>query len=88
MPIIGEILFRHDLLVYFAVFMVFAVTFFLFKTRAGLILRAVGDNHDAARALGHSVIKIRYMAVMFGGQWRDWAGRICRWPIHRYGLKI
>lgn len=67
LPIVGAILFRHDLLVYFAVFMVIAVTFFLFKTRAGLILRAVGDNHDAAHALGHPVIKIRYMAVMFGG---------------------
>ena len=67
--------------------MVIAVTF-LFKTRAGLILRAVGDNHDAAHALGHPVIKIRYMAVMFGGAMAGLGGRICRLPIRRYGLKI
>jgi simple sugar transport system permease protein len=40
---------------------------FLFRTRSGLILRAVGDNHNSAHALGYHVITVRYLAVMFGG---------------------
>jgi ABC-type uncharacterized transport system permease subunit len=40
---------------------------FLYRTRPGLILRAVGESHDVAFALGYSVIRIRYLAVMFGG---------------------
>jgi simple sugar transport system permease protein len=39
----------------------------LFRTRAGLILRAVGENHTSAHALGYSVIGIRYFAILFGG---------------------
>ena len=39
----------------------------LYKTKAGLILRAVGDSHDAAHSIGYPVIGIRYLAVMFGG---------------------
>jgi len=66
-PIIGNILFNQDALVYLSIFMVFAVSYFLNKTRAGLILRAVGDSHDAAHAMGYSVVKIRFMAILFGG---------------------
>ncbi len=66
-PVIGPILFSQDALVYLSVAMVFLVSWFLFKTKAGLILRAVGDSHDAAHSIGYSVIGIRYMAVMFGG---------------------
>lgn len=66
-PVIGNILFNQDALVYLSIFMVVAVSYFLNKTRAGLILRAVGDSHDAAHAMGYSVIKIRFMAILFGG---------------------
>jgi len=66
-PIIGPLLFGHDVMVYMSFFAVASVAWFLTKTRAGLILRAVGTNHDAAHSLGYSVIAIRYMAVMFGG---------------------
>ncbi len=66
-PVIGEIFFNQDGLVYFSIFMVIAVMWFLNKTRAGLILRAVGDSHDAAHAMGYSVKKIRLLAIMFGG---------------------
>ncbi len=66
-PIVGNILFNQDALVYLSIFMVLAVSWFLNKTRAGLILRAVGDSHDAAHAMGYSVIKIRFMAILFGG---------------------
>lgn len=66
-PIIGDIFFNQDGLVYLSIFMVFAVWWFLTKTRAGLILRAVGDSHDAAHAMGYSVFKIRFLATLFGG---------------------
>ena len=66
-PILGEMLFSHDLVVYFSIFLVGFVGIFLKFSRGGLILRAVGENHDAAHALGYKVIRIRLMAIMFGG---------------------
>jgi len=66
-PIFGPLLFKQDFLIYFSVLMVVVVHFFLFRTRAGLILRAVGESHDAAHSIGYSVIRIRFFAVMFGG---------------------
>jgi len=50
-----------------SVILVALVSFFLFRTRSGMVLRAVGENHDAAHALGHDVLKIRMMAIAFGG---------------------
>ena len=66
-PVLGKLLFQQDFLVYLSIFMVFAVAWFLYRTRAGLILRAVGDSHDAAHAMGYSVVKIRLLATLFGG---------------------
>lgn len=67
LPVVGRILFSHDLMVYFGLLLVTAVWFMLKYTRAGLILRAVGENHDAAHALGYKVKRIRIMAILFGG---------------------
>lgn len=67
LPWVGRILFGHDLMVYFGLALVAAVWAFLKYTRAGLVLRAVGENHDAAHALGYKVIRIRVMAIAFGG---------------------
>jgi simple sugar transport system permease protein len=67
MTLIGPIVFGHDFLVYLSIAMVFAVAWFLFRTRWGLIVRAVGESHEAAHAIGYHVIAIRYAAVMFGG---------------------
>ncbi len=66
-PVLGPILFEHDALIYLSVIMVAAVAWFLYRTRAGLVLRAVGDSHEAAHAIGHPVIRVRYLAVLFGG---------------------
>lgn len=66
-PFLGPVIFNHDVLVYLSVAVVFCVWFFLTRTRAGLVLRAVGENHTAAHAIGYPVIRIRYFAVMFGG---------------------
>ncbi|OZB19657.1 MAG: ABC transporter permease [Rhodobacterales bacterium 34-62-10] len=67
LPVIGRILFSHDLMVYLGLIIVTGVWFMLKYTRAGLILRAVGENHEAAHALGYKVVRIRIMAILFGG---------------------
>lgn len=66
-PVIGPIIFQHDPMVYVGLLLIGGVWWFLSKTRGGLILRAVGENHDAAHALGYKVIKVRMMAIAFGG---------------------
>ena len=67
LPVVGPILFGHDLMLYFGIALTAAI-WALFKfTRVGLILRAVGENHEAAHALGYKVLKIRILAIMFGG---------------------
>jgi len=67
LPVIGPILFGHDLMLYLSFVLLAGVWLFLTRTRAGLTLRAVGENHDAAHALGYSVIGIRLAAIAFGG---------------------
>lgn len=73
-PVVGTLLFGQDLIFYSSWALVFAVWWFLFKTKAGLKLRSVGDNHASAHALGINVIGIRYGAVMFGGACAGLAG--------------
>ncbi len=66
-PFLGMLLFQHDIMVYLAVIMIGLCAWVLNATRIGLIIRAVGDNHDSAHALGYSVLGVRLLAVMFGG---------------------
>jgi len=66
-PVFGPLLFEHDILVYGSFALVATVAWFLSRTRAGLVLRAVGDSPESAHALGHPVIRVRYAAVLFGG---------------------
>ena len=66
-PVMGPILFSHDFTVYAALALVAGVWWFLKYTRGGLILRAVGESHDAAHALGYKVVRVRILAIMFGG---------------------
>ncbi len=73
-PLLGPLLFNQDLIFYISIFGVFGVSWFLFRSRAGLQLRAIGDSHGSAHALGISVIKTRYLAVMFGGACAGLAG--------------
>jgi simple sugar transport system permease protein len=74
LPVIGPLLFGHDPLVYFSLALAAAVSWFLFRTRGGLIVRAVGDSHASAHALGYGVIAVRYLCVMFGGACAGLAG--------------
>ncbi|EKM99519.1 ABC transporter permease [Acidocella sp. MX-AZ02] len=73
-PVLGPVLFDENILVYFAFIMLAVIAWFLNRTHAGLILRAVGDSHDAAHAMGYPVLRIRYAAVAFGGAMAGIAG--------------
>jgi simple sugar transport system permease protein len=67
LPVIGKILFGHNPLVYLSLVLFAAIQWFLFRTRAGLIVRAVGESPQSAHAIGYPVVRIRYLAVLFGG---------------------
>jgi simple sugar transport system permease protein len=73
-PLVGRIVFGQDAFVYLSLALVIGVWLFLYRTRAGLILRACGDNHLSAHALGYPVLRIRLLAVMFGGACAGLAG--------------
>ncbi|HUC49903.1 MAG TPA: ABC transporter permease [Xanthobacteraceae bacterium] len=74
LPYVGRILFGQDAFVYFSIALVIAIWMFLYRSRTGLVLRAVGDNHTSAHALGYPVLKVRTMAVLFGGACAGLAG--------------
>lgn len=74
LPLIGKLLFGQDPIFYMALLLVVGVSWFLFRTRAGLKLRSIGDNHGSAHALGINVVRTRYLAVLFGGACAGLAG--------------
>ncbi|HEX7007952.1 MAG TPA: ABC transporter permease [Alphaproteobacteria bacterium] len=74
LPILGPLLFAHDPLVYLSVAVLAGIAWFLNRSHAGLVLRAVGESHDIAHAIGYRVIRIRYLAVAFGGAMSGLAG--------------
>jgi len=76
---VGRVFFGYSPLAYFALVMVLAVGWFLNRTRAGLILRAVGENDISAHSIGYPVIPIRYAAIAFGGALAGIAGSYSRW---------
>lgn len=73
-PFLGRLLFRQDLIFYLSIALVIGIHWFLFKSRTGLKMRAIGDNHASAHALGINVIRTRYLAVLFGGACAGLAG--------------
>ena len=66
-PFVGPALFKHHPLVYVAIALVIGMTWFLNRSRAGLVLRAVGESPESAHALGYPVRRIRLLAVVMGG---------------------
>ena len=74
LPVVGRLVFGQDPLFYVSILLTAGVAWFLFRTRAGLTLRSVGDSHGSAHALGIRVIAIRYAAVVFGGACAGLAG--------------
>ncbi|MBD2683131.1 MULTISPECIES: ABC transporter permease [Nostoc] len=73
-PFLGKVLFHQDILVYASLVLAILVWWFLRSTRAGLVLRSIGESPDAADALGLPVSRVRYLAVMFGGAMAGLAG--------------
>ncbi len=66
-PIIGPALFDQQSLVYASWLLFAGVAWFLYRSRAGLVLRAVGESPTSAHSIGYPVIRIRYLATLFGG---------------------
>ena len=66
-PIIGPVVFKQDMLVYVSYILVILTAFFLYKTRAGLFLRALGENPAAVDSVGVNVFRLRYLYVAIGG---------------------
>lgn len=73
-PFLGDIVFKHDWLVYLSLLFAAGLWFVLYRTKTGLILRAVGENPAAADAAGINVFKVRYFAVIIGGMLSGAAG--------------
>ncbi|WP_340109903.1 ABC transporter permease [Pikeienuella sp. HZG-20] len=91
LPVVGRLIFGQDPLVYASLAMVFAVWWFLNRSRAGLILRAVGENHDAAHAIGHAVRRIRVAAILFGGAMAGVGGAylaVVQTPLWAEGMTV
>jgi ABC-type uncharacterized transport system permease subunit len=67
LPLVGPALFRHHPLVYLTMALALGLIWFLYRTRAGLVLRSVGESPESAHALGYPVRRIRLLAVLAGG---------------------
>ena len=74
LPLVGKLVFGEDYFVYVAIALTAAVAWWLWKTRAGLALRSVGENHSSAHALGLPVRATRFCAILFGGGCAGLAG--------------
>jgi len=74
LPVVGRLVFGLDPITYLGLALAIGVWLFLFRSRAGLVLRAVGDSHSSAHALGYRVIRVRFFAVLFGGACAGLAG--------------
>ncbi|MBK9245697.1 MAG: ABC transporter permease [Burkholderiales bacterium] len=74
LPVVGPVVFGHHLLVYVALLLVAAVAWTLFRSRIGLVLRAVGESPASAHALGVPVRGVRLAALLFGGACAGLAG--------------
>lgn len=73
-PILGQLFFQSDLLVYSSYILIFFTWFYLYRTTPGLILRSIGSQPAAAFARGHNVILMRYIYTLFGGALMGIAG--------------
>ncbi len=74
LPYVGRLLFGQDPLVYVSISLTVGVAYVLNHTRMGLVIRAVGQNHASAHALGYRVVAVRYACIAFGGATSGLAG--------------
>jgi len=73
-PLLGPVLFTQNALVYLSLMALGVTHWFLYRTKAGLVLRAVGESPEAAHAVGYRVVRIRYLATLLGGTLAGVAG--------------
>lgn len=66
-PVLGVVLFRHDVLVYFSIIVAVVLWYILYRTSWGLSVRAAGENPAAADAVGIDVARVRYICTILGG---------------------
>ena len=66
-PVLGPLLFKYHVLVYVSWALFAVIAWFLYRSRAGLVLRSIGESPESAHAIGYPVIRIRYLATLFGG---------------------
>jgi simple sugar transport system permease protein len=84
LPLVGPALFSMNLLGYAAILLVAVTAWFLFRTRAGLILRSVGESPTVAHSIGLPVIGIRYAATLYGGAMAGLAG--CYYAVAQFKM--
>ncbi|WP_445503519.1 ABC transporter permease [Microvirga sp. G4-2] len=74
LPLIGRLFFEQDLFVYGSIALTVLVALYFTRTRSGLTLRSIGENHGSAHALGLPVLRVRFLAILFGGACAGLAG--------------
>lgn len=84
LPVVGPALFSMNALGYLALILTAATTWFLYRTKSGLILRSVGESPSVAQSLGLQVIRIRYLATLFGGLMAGLAG--CYYAVAQFKM--
>ncbi len=84
LPLLGRMLFAQDALVYLSLALFAAVAWMLLRSRAGLVLQAVGENPDAASAMGLPGAPWRCSSA---APWPAWPVPTCRWPTRRCGRR-
>ena len=87
LPVVGKLLFGHNPLVYLSLVLFAAIQWFLFRTRAGLVLRAVGESPQSAHAIGYPVVASATSPCCSAARARGSAARICRSSTTRRGSK-
>ncbi|MDX2098631.1 MAG: ABC transporter permease [Leptolyngbyaceae cyanobacterium bins.59] len=73
-PILGPLLFQSDLLVYLSYLLIIGTWIFFYRTRHGLMLRAIGEQPEAAFARGQNVLWMHYLYLLIGGALMGFAG--------------
>lgn len=89
LPLIGGALFKQQAIVYLSWGLFAAISWFLYRSRWGLVLRAIGESPSSAHAIGYPVIPIRYLATAFGGALAGMAGAflsVCYTPQWAEGM--
>jgi ABC-type uncharacterized transport system permease subunit len=66
-PVLGPAIFNQQALVYGSWVLFAAIVWFLYRSHLGLVLRAVGESPGSAHSIGYPVVRIRYLATLFGG---------------------